>query len=350
MRAEQDFSSNSKHLSDKELGESTMNASDKDFDSGIKAALEKECDGISASEELKRRIDETIRERQEDNSMKHMSVKKLCVGVAAACLLVSGITVFAGGAIYFVSGSPIEPEYTEYQDMEKAQKKLGYAVDCVEQFENGYTFAGVSIETIGAYSEESGKMYSIPAMDVTYRKEEMKIDLNISEKAEDGLASKQPVATRMCGDTMLRYDEYTNKTVPASYELTEEDKINEQRDDYNIIYRSVTVKQTEQDSEEAGVIGTEETALNETESEDVKRGSYVVSEDGVVTATIQDTQADIDYTVTYDEVSIQHQMIVSWEKDGKFYSLMGTDLDLSADEMMDMAEEILHNFSKTLDK
>ncbi|MBD5513335.1 MAG: hypothetical protein HDR06_01445 [Lachnospiraceae bacterium] len=314
-----------------------------DFDSSIRTALVKECDGISASEELKSRIDETIRKRQEENSMKHMSAKKLCISIAAACLLVSGITVFAGGASYFVSGSSMGVEYTDYQDMGKAQKKLGYAVDSVEQFANGYSFYGANVESITAYSEENGALYSVPMMNIRYRKDEKKIDLNISEKTGDNIPSKEPNATRICGDIALRYDEYTDKIVPDSYELTEEDKINEQRDDYNIVYMSVTVNQEETDGTKSEETVTGMDDINMSDSDDVKKGSYVISEDGSVTLTTHGTQDNDNYVIsgTYDEVCIQHRMVVSWEKDGKSYNMTGTDLDMSAEEMLDMAEEIL---------
>lgn len=312
---------------------------EQNFEGRIKTALGRECNDISASEELKCRIDEKICKRQEENSMKHMSVKKLCIGVAAVCLLVSGVTAFAGGAAYFVSGSSTEPEYTDYQDMEKAQKQLGYAVDSVEQFANGYSFDGVSVETIDAYTEENGKMYSVPMMDIRYRKDGKGIDLNINEKVGDDISSKEPNATRMCGDISLRYDEYTNKLVPDSYELTEEDKVNEQKDDYNIVYMSVTVNEME--SGEADADGDHSDAGN---SDEVKQGSYVISDDGMMVSVINHgTQDNDDYIIsgTYDAVCIQRLMVVSWEKDGISYKLTGTDLDMSADEMLNMAEEIL---------
>ena len=198
---------------------------EEDFGSRIRTALQKECSDISASEGLKSRIDEVISKKQEENSMKHMSAKKMCIGVAAACLLISGITVFAGGASYFVSSSGFEPQYTDYQDMLKAEQKLGYAVDSVEQFANGYVFDGVSVESIDAYTEETGKTYSVPMIDVRYRKEGKVIDLSANKKAEnvvDGMTSKEPDAVRTCGDITLRCDEYTDKMVPDSYELTEE--------------------------------------------------------------------------------------------------------------------------------
>lgn len=57
---------------------------EEDFGSRIRTALQKECSDISASEGLKSRIDEVISKKQEENSMKHMSAKKMCIGVAAA--------------------------------------------------------------------------------------------------------------------------------------------------------------------------------------------------------------------------------------------------------------------------
>ena len=307
---------------------------EQNFECRIKTALERECDNISASEELKRRIDESICGKQEENSMKHMSVKKLCVGVAAACLLVSGVTAFAGGASYFVSGSSTEPEYTDYQDMKKAEKQLGYAVDSVEQFVNGYSFDGVSVETIDAYTEENDKMYSIPTMDIRYCKDGNNVDLTINEMVEHTMSAKEPNATRMCGDIELRYDEYTNKFVADSYELTEEDKINEQRDDYNIIYTSIAVSGVEPD----------ETGSGSGDSDDVKQGNFVVSNDSgsvsIINYEIQDQNGDT-VSVTYDGVRIQQVKVVSWEKDGISYNLTGSDPDMSADEMLDMAEEIL---------
>lgn len=323
---------------------------EQNFDDRIKAALDRECDGISASEDVKRRIDEAICVQQDGKqerriSMKHISVKKLCVGVAAACLLVSGVSVFAGRTDFFVSGAKTSPEYTDYRDMEKAQKELGYEVDSVERFENGYAFAGASVDYTTACSEENGEMYTFPSMDVRYRKDGKLIDLNVNEMAGmamEGIVSKEADATRTCGDITLQYNEYTNKIVPIGYELTEEDKINEQRDDYNMTYVSVSVNG---DAEEAAQGGSEAGAGADDQeaSDEVKRGSYYVSEDGGVSVAFKGSGENESWTDWAEggEPCVQQVKIVSWEKDGKYYDLSGTDLDLSADELFDMAEEIL---------
>ncbi len=259
---------------------------EQDFGSRIKEALEKECDGISASEQLKCRIDETIcssicaKSRAEmEVNMKHMSMKKIVV-LVAACLLVSGITVVAGKTARIGVQGSAAPEYTDYAELGKAEEKLGYTVDSVEQFTNGYSFAGVRINELKAYGEENNELYTIPAMQITYTKDGKDMGLYIQQRVEEVVIAKQPNAVRTCGDISVRVDEYTYKFVPASYELTEEDKVNEQKDDYFISYGS-------------------------------------------------------------DDIEIRKAVDVRWEKDGLYYELIGFDLDMDGEEALDMAEEIL---------
>lgn len=257
---------------------------EQDFGSRIKEALEKECDGISASEQLKCRIDEMIcssicAKSSAEMEVKHMSMKKIVI-LVAACLLVSGITVVAGKTARIgVQGSEA-PEYTDYAELGKAEEKLGYTVDSVEQFTNGYSFAGVQINELKAYGEENNELYSIPSMQISYTKDGKDMELYIQQRVEEVVIAKQPNAVRACGDVSVRFDEYTYKFVPASYELTEEDKVNEQKDDYFISYGS-------------------------------------------------------------DDIEIRKAVDVRWEKDGLYYELIGFDLDMDGEEALDMAEEIL---------
>lgn len=253
-----------------------------DFDHKISEALERDCSSISASEELKRRIDRTILEKQEGTIMRHLSVKKLCAGVAAACLIMSCGSVFAFRVVGVIGSSSSVPEYRSYAELDRAEEKIGYQTDHVERFSNGYAFAGACIGRNDAYGETGDTIYSTQSLEITYEKAGAEqLELNIEQKMEDIPETKQPDQTRICGDIMLRYDEYTYKFVPVGYELTEEDKINQQKENYNIS------------------VGT-------------------------------------------DQVEIQRVTHVMWKKNGISYDLFGYDLDLSAEEMLDMAEEVLN--------
>lgn len=253
-----------------------------DFEQTIKSALETECQDITASRSLKERIDdEILNSQKEAGTMKHLSVKKLVIGVAAACLLVGGGAFASGHAVSFSNGISVWDNYKSYDDMDKAQEKLGYPVDCVETFSNGYQFSEMSVDDVDAWDEDGNKAYTYKDMSIYYEKAgEPDMYLTIHKPVEAIEREKTPDATRGCGDVTLYYDEYTYKFVPLSYELTEEDKANDERDDYNISYGS-------------------------------------------------------------DEVEIKQSKGVTWKKDGIFYNLAGFDLNLSADEMFDMAEQII---------
>lgn len=304
---------------------------EQDFESAVKAALQKECDGISASEDLKCRIDTTIRAEQEGNSMKHLHVKKICVIAAAACLLVSGITVLAGKVSYFVGVGSTELQYTKYSELPKAQEKLGYTVDSVEQFANGYSFAGAGMEKIEVHAEDNSKMYDIPAIDIRYLnwKDNKKIDLYVCDAAGKEVEEKEPDAVRTCNDVLLRYDEYTNKIVTAGYEPTQEDEENLKKDNFDLAYVSTTVK-------DSGTTG---------EDDDVKYSSYIISEQAGKAIGVKAAEGDDAYVVTsqYEEGQLWKIMTVTWEREGIAYKLTGCDLDMSAEEMLDMAQEIVES-------
>ncbi|MDE5598156.1 MAG: hypothetical protein K2J04_10010, partial [Lachnospiraceae bacterium] len=115
------------------------------IDKRIRETLQKSCDEIFASQSLKQKIDESI-SLKEEKSMKTISMKKVAIGVAAACLLLSG-AVFAGHTAYMAAGVPSMPEYEAYEQIGEAEARLGYTADHVETFRNGYSFAGASIGT-----------------------------------------------------------------------------------------------------------------------------------------------------------------------------------------------------------
>lgn len=315
-----------------------------EIDSRIKEALNQECDGISASEELKHRIDAAVCEQQAGQgrraSVKHFSGKKLIAAAAAACLLVSGISGIAAGNVdFFVSTSRMDADYTDYRDMDKVEEKLGYAVDSVEQFANGFAFESVNVDFTVAVSEENGEMYWVPLMDAGYLKEGKLIDLIVSETAGDNVTDshiKEPKETRMCGDITLRYHEHTNKVVPPDYELTAEDTVNDQRDDFEIVRFAMTTTTVDAATDE------DETA-DEANRDDYSVGVGVAGTgyDRDIAVTLRQTGQSWQEWTENGEPYLTQTRIVSWEKDGIYYDLIGTDLDLSADELFDMAEELI---------
>lgn len=265
------------------------------FDDKVKTALNMQCGKISASDALKQRIDgellvyrsatETSAEREifMENSNKrkvHFSGKKLAIGIAAACLLISGMAFAGRTAMYKTSLKPGKT-YHSYAELDQAKEKLGHEAEAVESFDNGYRFQEMDISYTDAADENGKAIYTFPELWIRYGKEGAKnLSLVIDKPIEKWKNSKSPDLTSQYGDVEIRYDIYTYKFVPEDYELTAEDEANMERPDYEI-------------------------------------------------------------SVGSDQVEIQKVMSVNWEKDGVHYNLFGYDLELSGEEMIAMAEEIL---------
>ncbi len=247
----------------------------------IKDVLTLECDGLTASQDLKDRIDEEILTSQEAKSMKHLSAKKIIIGVAVGCLLISGGAFAAGHAVSLSSHSDWREGCNSYSGMEEQEKKLGYQVDSVEQFTNGYTFAKAVVGESEGRDQDRNKVYTNKFMSIEYARDaEPTVSLYIEKPAESYARSNPAEATKVCGDITLYFDSATYKFVPPDYELTAEDKTNQEKGNYFISFGS-------------------------------------------------------------DTVEMQKSAVVEWTKNGIQYQLIGFDLNLTADDMFDMAEEVM---------
>lgn len=259
-------------------------------DQMIKTALHGICGRMEASDELKRRIDcqlEKGRSIDMEKNRKIFSVKKVVIGTAAACLVVGTVCIAGSGLkTYYSSGSNI-PNYTKFADLAKAEVQAGYEVDAVETFENGFTAEGIHLQNVlieneAGQTEGEGTEISIP-----YNKGGEIISFNAREifaveNAEQLMNGRTPDKQLQVGDIQVIFTQTTNKFVPPDYELTEEDKKNMEREDFNLAYGSSEV--------------------------DVNQGYYV-----------------------------------SWIEDNILYSFYGSDLSISPEEMLRMAEEVIEN-------
>ena len=90
--------------------------------------------------------------------MKHMSIKKVAVGVAAACLAVGTAAIAGNGLISIVGHGSSGSDYTKFEDLEKAEAEIGYSIDAVENFSNGFRFEGIGIIEQAAKNEAGEKL------------------------------------------------------------------------------------------------------------------------------------------------------------------------------------------------
>lgn len=258
------------------------------MDDRIRNALQNTGTRIEASESLKQRIDFQIADGsvKEEHKMKRMNMKKVVLGVAAACLMVGTIAIAGSGIVSYVAHSSSIPDYTKFEDMEKAEAEIGYSVDGVESFDNGFRLDGIHIHEAMLQDENGNALGEKKGLYMTYSKggEELGIICEKLLPVENGDILKEGGYDRTseAGDIVMGYRSYTYKAVPPDYEPSEEEKMAVESGRLQIGY------------------GTDKVEINEFSS-------------------------------------------VVWVKDGVRYDLSGFDVSLSAEEMFGMAQEIMES-------
>lgn len=240
---------------------------------------------VMEQESLKNRIDKKI-DRKQITGKKHYSIKKVVLLVATACMLL-GAGVFAsgkvGGLVSGFDGKTLGSKTTKFSNLSKEEDILGYQVQAVPQFSNGYQFKQMNVDKTYGVDEEGHfmKQYVYYELSMIYQKGDKKVYVTICKPLEN-VPVKNIDGTKTVGNIMLTYSEDTYKWVPEDYELTQADE------------------------------------------ENMKRNDYFISSGA-------------------DEISEQKVSHVGWDKDGVHYSIMEYDISLGCEGMFAMAEEILQS-------
>ena len=158
-------------------------------------------------------------------------------------------------------------------------KDIGYETVLIDSFENGYTFKDGSIVNNNFEDENGGSVEKFKSVSFDYEKDGDKVIFS-QDKFNSEMSMAGDVIKTVNG-TDIYYYSYTNKVVPADYELTDEDK----------------------KAEENG---------------------------------------ELVFTYGSSEVEIKQVRHVSWVKDGILCQLLQIDGKLSSDGLVKMAEEILN--------
>lgn len=202
-----------------------------DFDTWMKEALAKKVETLAPSAEMLENIRKEAKEgRKEKDSMK-FGIKKV-IAVAAVCML--SVTAYAATQLASVSIGTTN-NITAYEDLARAEKKLGFDAKYVEKFDNGFTFdsAGTG-ETQGKDEEGNaiGKEYNV--LSISYKNADGQ---TVSYMVEDGSVYAD------AGQKVTEgYSVSKNKFVPPDYELTEEDKALQETGELNIAFGSDKVE------------------------------------------------------------------------------------------------------------
>ncbi len=218
-------------------------------------------------------------EMENKTMFKKVSFKKKVV-VALAAAMVVGTTVFAAGKVFFTTshGSNI-PTYTNIPTVEQVKDDFGFNPKLVKEFDNGYTFKGGYTVNNEGFDEQSNSVGKTKELDFDYIKGEDKVNLSM----ENGRLGEQPEQEAVI-DTYNGIDLYyysnTYKFVPADYKMTEQDE------------------------------------------QDKASGKYV-------------------FSYGSEKIEISQSKYLNWMQDGINYSFLAMDSDLSQDELVEMAHQVI---------
>ncbi|MDO5574110.1 MAG: hypothetical protein Q4G60_09070 [bacterium] len=268
------------------------------MDMQISHALHNKSDGISASEDLKRRIDEQLDRcddglkivditsssayQDKERTMKKLSKGWIAAAAAALCVLVPTGVYAAGQITGYVSSISFGHDYGSYAELDQAKKDLGFDFQSVESFSNGYTIQHMESSDTDKMDDEGNRFGTFSEWWGTYTKEgDEKLSLIIHEVQPEAAAyPDDSMEQREINGVTVSYKQDHYKFVPEDYELTAEDEANMAAEHYYISYGS-----------------------EEIEENDIK--------------------------------------FASWQKDGIYYSFMYSGSIMGAEDFFKMAEEIL---------
>ena len=235
-----------------------------------------EIDTGSVKQRVRAKIDSAYTERK---TVTMKSKKKIAL-IAVAAVLTLGISAFAASGVvssWFSSSSSV-PDYESLPTAEEVRKDIGYDAVIIDEFDNGYVFKNGSVVDNGFADEDGNTVERFKSVSFDYEKEgDTVIFTEDRFSSEVGIAGEE-VST--LNGTDIYYHSYKNKSVPADYKLTEEDK----------------------KAEESG---------------------------------------ELVFSYGSHKVEIHDIKTVTWVKDGLHFQLLQIDGRLSSDELVKMAKEVI---------
>ena len=170
------------------------------------------------------------------NNTRSAKMKISLIAIAAVFLL--GTTAFAAGTMggWF---SYSDKEYAELPTEQEFIEDIGYAPVLIQEFENGYSYSGGYAEN-NEVSDGDTVIDRFKSAMFMYEKDGETIYFN-QVKANSKLTIPGEVMAKADGADIYYYC-YTNKVVPADYELSEEDKAAEESGELVFSYGSDKVE------------------------------------------------------------------------------------------------------------
>lgn len=207
--------------------------------------------------------------------------KKIAVPVVAMLMVFAlGTGLIATGTIdtLFSSGGG-KAEYTEVPTNKELENDLGFVPVIPDTLAEDYIFEEADIFNTTGEDENGNELLKQKELSCSYINGSDELDLFIREESD--LLEESGTIVANCNGVDIRYQQDTYKRCPAGYEMTEQDLI------------------------------------------DKENGTYIFSEGET------------------DEVFTEVVTHVTWIEDGICYSIMGRDTELTKDQLINAAKDVI---------
>lgn len=182
------------------------------------------------------RMNQRLKQELEGKKMKKFNMKKVVICVAACCLLMGTVSIASSGIISYTTVHSWAFDERDFLKLEKLEKKAGFSVKAVEQFQNGYQFSDMSIDHNADHDENGNVIGQYKGIDFSYKKQGedmLYMNTQLAETAYEEM-EREPDVVQVIENIEVKYYLDTYKWVPGDYELTDEDKKNMEKDNYFI--------------------------------------------------------------------------------------------------------------------
>ena len=232
------------------------------------------------TQKIKHMVHNSIDSSDSERKIKVMKSKRKIFVIAAAAALVLGVTAFASSGIVktWYGHSWGIPEYTSLPTAEQCVDKVGYTPVLIDSFENGYAFRSGTVVSNDLRDEGGNSIEKFKSLSFSFEKDGASVELSQQKYNTERDPSGDVIAA--VNGVELYYAAYINKLVPPNYKMTAEDE----------------------KAEESG---------------------------------------ELVFSWGSDQVENNKVQSVSFEKDGIDYQLMQRDGKLTADELAQMAKEMI---------
>lgn len=253
------------------------------FESKIKESFHHAADELTASAALENRIKYSItrESRKETSIMTHKFFKKVAVTAVVFCM--ATVSVLGAGKVKSIVGfSKSTPTYTSIPSDKELEKTLGVVPNIPEKFSDSYLFQSATIIENEDHDDADNVLKKYKSLSINYTKAsaDAYLSLYISDSKNSHNDDTKPEDEKSYHNTTMAYSTSAIKFVPVDYQLTDQDKADQESGKYEISY------------------GT-------------------------------------------DEVTTSNYQTVSWTIDSITYNLTACNLDLTKENMFEMVESTL---------